>query len=358
MTKPSNVKSLDVALSWPGTPDGNAVIEMACDMFSDQGLTITAHNPASWNTFRQKVALYVIHWPDVLFGVNPSKSRLWFMIARVLINLSILKLRGTRILWIVHNLEPHDLPLQRRNIWNAYIGCFSRLIDGWITLSPSTTETVLQRYPTLARKHHTYLWHPPYANTYNGTRSQARTELGLPEDATVIGHAGLLRPYKNLEKFAACFAEISPIGSLLLLTGRGKDGTEQFLGSLVGQVPGLHYQEGKLTPTEFDRALTSFDVFVAPYIHFLHSGAIVHALSRGCIIVAPTAPYTKDLLRVIGPNWIFLHEELLPTKKHLDDAVQTAKRHAGAKPNLAFMKPEANAQRLQKLLNDIGLTYL
>jgi hypothetical protein len=141
-----------------------------------------------------------------------------------------------------------------------------------------------------------------------------------------------------------------------MLTGQAKDGTGQNLRSLVGSMRGLRYQEGKLTPIEMDRALMAFDVFVAPYSDFLHSGALVHALSRGCVIAAPTAPYTEDLLRVLGPDWVFLHEEQLPTKKLLVDAARAAKQDARASPNLSFMEPAANALKLQKLLNDIGLT--
>lgn len=342
------------ALSWPAPPFNNAFIETACGMLSDHGVKVRTHNPTFWTTPLQTADLYVIHWPDAIFWNKSSKQRLWFRIARVLTNLALLKARGTRILWFVHNLQPHDLLPARQHAWTVYAGHLSRLVDGWITLSPSTADPVLQRYPHLAQKRHTFLWHPPYADAYGGTPTEARSELGLKAEKTLFGHAGLLRPYKNLVDLAARFERITPENSVLLLTGKAKRGTDDQLTGLSETVERLDYREGKLSPKAFDRALTAIDVFVAPYAQFLHSGALIHALSRGCVVVAPRAPFTRDLEALLGEDWVVLFEGEIDADV-MSCAAAAAGRTAGQSPDLSALMPAANQGRLRDLLEDMGI---
>ena len=340
--------------SWPAPPHSNAFIETASAMLSDLGLDVRPGNPTRWTTAATTTDVYVIHWPDAIFWNNASHARRWFWIARILTNLTILKARGTRILWFVHNLQPHDLSPDHQRAWDVYTRGLSRLVDGWLTLSPSTGDLVRARYPRLTNKPHSYIWHPPYADSYGGNRVQAREELGLADQAIVFGHAGLLRPYKNLALLARRFEKIAPEGSQLLLTGRAKHGTGDELEELATQVRGLDYREGKLSPTEFDRALKAIDVFVAPYAQFLHSGALVHALSRGCVVVAPRAAFTEDLARALGTDWVLLYNAE-PDAAVMTNAAEAALRQTGTAPALRALDPEQNLGRLRDLLIELGL---
>ena len=342
------------SISWPAPPHSNAFIETASEMLSDLGLDVRPGNPTRWTTAAKPTDLYVIHWPDAIFWNHASPARRWFWIARILANLTILKARGTRILWFVHNLQPHDLSPIRQRAWNVYTGGLSRLIDGWLTLSPSTADLVLARYPTLAEKRHRYIWHPPYADSYGGDRATAREELGLAGQAIVFGHAGLLRPYKNLAPLARRFEEIAPEGCLLLLTGQAKHGAGDELQELATQVPRLDYREGKLSPAEFDRALKAIDVFVAPYAQFLHSGALIHALSRGCIVVAPRAPFTEDLAQELGTDWVALYDGE-PDASVMAKAAESAQRQKSKTPDMSALEPGQNLRRLRELLTGLGL---
>ena len=341
-------------LSWPNASHDNAFIDTACGMFSELGVIVRPGNPGFWITPLQRADVYIIHWPDAIFWGKTSLKQLRFRIARILKNLALLKAHCTRILWFVHNLQPHDLSRERQRAWNVYARGLSRLVDGWLTLSPSTGALAISRYPALARKRHSFIWHPPYVDEYGGSRAQAREELGLSDEAMVFGHAGQLRPYKNLGSLAAQFEEISPDGALLLLTGIAKDGTERELNALVGKVRGLDYREGRLLASEFDRALTAMDVFVAPYGRFLHSGALVHALSRGCVVVAPRAPFTEDLVREFGQKWVVLYDGEFDATV-LSRAALAARRQDGQSPDLTVLDPAQNIDRLRAFLSGLGL---
>jgi glycosyltransferase involved in cell wall biosynthesis len=323
-------------------------------MLSDLGLTVRGHDPTFWSTPIERADLYVIHWPEAIFWGDTSQKQLWSSIGRILTNLALLRARGTRTLWVVHNLQPHDLSPDRQRAWKMYAGSLSRLVDGWLTLSPSTARPAIDRYPALGRKRHSFIWHPPYADAYGGTRAQARAELGLPDGALVFGHAGHMRPHKNLAPLAAGFDQIAPDGSLLFLTGKAKHGAEDELGALDGTVRGLDYREGGMSAAEFDRALTAMDVFVAPYARFLHSGALVHALSRGCVVLAPRAPFTEDLAQELGADWVVLYD-VEPDRTVLSTAAQAARRNAGQSPDLTALDPAQNIERLRILLSELGV---
>ncbi len=338
-----------VAFSWPAAPHENAFVDTACKMLAHLGVSVHHSNPTFWKTPLQNVDLFVIHWPDAIFWSSKSAAQLWFLILQVVANFVFLKLRGTRILWFVHNLQPHDLQPECHRAWDVYVNALSQLIDGWITLSPSTAGVVVERYPELSTKPQAFIWHPPYFINYDGNCEQARQELGLASSALVYGHAGQLRPYKKLVPLAERFEQIAPPGSKLLIAGLAKDGIDCALTKLSNTVAALDFRPGSLTSEDFERVLTALDVFIAPYSSFLHSGTLVHALSCGCVVVAPKVPFTSDLVETVGSNWVVTYDREISAAT-LAKAAANARSLAGQMPDLSALEPRANLGRLAELL--------
>lgn len=343
-----------VAFSWPAAPHENTFVDTVCGMLAHLGLSVRHGNPTFWKPPLQKVDLFVIHWPDAIFWSSRSVAQLWLLILQVITNFVFLKLRGTRVLWFVHNLQPHDLQLERRRAWDVYVSALSQLIDGWITLSPSTAEVAVERYPELSRKPQSFIWHPPYFISYNGNCEQARQELGLASSALIYGHAGQLRPYKKLVPLAKRFEQIAPPGSKLLIAGLAKDGVNFALAELSNTVAALDFRPGSLTSEDFERVLTALDVFIAPYGSFLHSGALIHALSCGCVVVAPRVPFTSDLAETVGSDWVIVYNGEISAVT-LAKAAARARSLAGEKPDLSTLEPSANLERLAEFLASMKL---
>ena len=341
------------AYSWPASPHENAFIDTVCDMLARAGVSVKPGRPTQWGTPFQTAELYILHWPDAVFWNRKSLPRLWFRVCLVLANLMVLKARGTKLVWFVHNLQPHELTPARLRAWNFYAASLARLTDGWVTLSPSTFKPVTQRYASLLRKSHTFIWHPPYRNSYCGDRMSARSELGLPPDRLVYGHAGQIRAYKGLLPFADRFESLAPKGARLLIAGNPYDDIGTAMSRLAAVSDCLDWRAGTLSQVAFDRILLALDVFVAPYSRFLHSGALVHALSRGCVVVAPRVPFTEDLADALGDDWVVLYDKAL-TAETLERARQAVCRLAGAFPDLSTFQPESNLPRLRELLQRIG----
>lgn len=345
------------AISWPGAPHENQFIDAICAMLEELCFEVEGGDPTLKNTPFLDADLYILHWPDAIFVRPISKLKLWFYIARTIVHLFVLKLRGTRVIWFTHNLKPHSLRADQERAWRVLTWFLTRQIDGWVTLAPSTAELVRQQYPALKSKPHQHVWHPPYGSHYSGTKCEAREALGLHETALLFGHVGLLRSYKNLLPFARTFAEIAPEAANLAFYGKAEPAIDAELKTLASDRHDVTYHEGKLSSEDFDRALTAVDVFVAPYKNYLHSGTLIHALSRGCVVVTPNVPFGRDLQQAVGTDWVFLFDQETDLTSDFLKRVESAVHaNAGQRPDLAALEPKQNIEGLAHLLTTIGLT--
>jgi hypothetical protein len=87
-----------------------------------------------------------LHWPERLLN-HRSLPR---GIARALGLLAVLgwaRLRGTRLVWTIHNLGAHDAfhPRAERLFWKAFVP----LVHAHVSLSPAVERAALDRFPAL-----------------------------------------------------------------------------------------------------------------------------------------------------------------------------------------------------------------
>lgn len=337
------------ALSWPGAPHQNHFIDNTCRILTELGLNTQNVQLTGRVMPRAGVELCIVHWPDAAFWGAPSKARALRRLAMALLNLLIIRQLGGKIVWIVHNLEPHDLAVNMRPLWRFYIRTLCSLLDGWLTLSPSTATDVQRNFPALTDKPRGVFWHPPYANAYEGDWRHARERLGLAGDRLVFGHVGLLRPYKNLAELVIRFPNIAPPEAQLLIAGQDMSNLSSCTAS-----ERVHIHPRRLSNAEFDEALTATDVFVAPYTKFLHSGALIHALSRGCVVVATHSSFASDLAAAAGRNWVVTFKGDLSAEV-LAHAGKLAQDQRGLLPDLSFLDKAKNIVRLRRFLGQIGV---
>jgi glycosyltransferase involved in cell wall biosynthesis len=337
--------------SWPAAPHPNQVIDRISAMLEGGGAVVHGANPVGWRTPFQRPDVFVIHWPDAIFWSRPHRLRLWFLIVRVLGNLALLRARGTRLVWFVHNLQPHDLDRKHRLPWRVYSRLLARLIHGWLTLAPSTGASASATWRVLACKPQSFVWHPPYTWPTPITREDARAALGCHDGAVIFAHVGLLRPYKNLEALIDAFDAAAIPGTRLTIAGAPvSTAYTQALDERVTACAGVELAVGGLSYHDYNVHLEGADVFVGPYSRFLHSGTLVHALCRGCVIVAPDVAFTRDLASAVGEEWVVTYAPRL-TSRILATAAARARMLRGRRPDLSALAFERNAETLQTFVN-------
>jgi glycosyltransferase involved in cell wall biosynthesis len=257
--------------------------------------------PFSYNFLAGSDAI-ILHWPQVLFQ---QKNWVWFLGAlRLLASLAVQRARGARIIWVVHNLAPHDVD----GMQSAFIRHrFFALLDGLITLSPSSHRAAVERYPELAGKSFLITAHGNYDSV---ALSDPSLPVGVPDDRPVtLGSFGKVRPYKGLAHLLSVVAVVPPDRLVLEIAGKCPD--EDFRASLVAMAasqPNLRLDLRHLPNKQFERRVDGADGIVLPYSDILNSGSALYALSRYRPILAPALGSLPDLQREVGPDWLSLYE--------------------------------------------------
>lgn len=251
--------------------------------------------------------IWHIHFPQSQLRFrNPIKliSRL----LRLLIRLRRARSRGTKVVWTVHNLHPHENPHPwlEKIFWRLFLAN----VDGCIHLSESGRMQAVQRFPGIARIPNAVVPHPHYRGLYpdSSDRQQARQILGLESDAKIALFLGQIRPYKNVPELIQTFRAIDDPDMRLVIAGwpREKQLRRHIQGAADGDAR-VHLHPEFVPNDRIQYYLRAADIMVAPYRDILNSGTALLALSFDRPILAPSKGSLTELQTIVGKNWIKLY---------------------------------------------------
>ena len=242
-----------------------------------------------------------IHWPEWLFSA-PTLARARMQARAFKMTITMLRARGSRIVWTAHNLDGHagHQPLLERRMWNW----FTTHIDGWIALSQSAVDPVLQRYPWLASVPHTVVEHGHYRGVYPNaiSRDAARDHLGIPRDARVLGFIGNILPYKQVPLLAECFAQLAGDDLRLVIAGNAHSDQHDVI-SAVGD-PRIIYHRGFVADAHLQHYHRAADRIVLPYREIQNSGSAILSLSFDVPVLVPNLGAMAELADIAGHDWV------------------------------------------------------
>lgn len=295
---------------WPGKSFAwNSFAAIFSDSLEAAGCEVV--DVADPRRLNRRLDVLHIHWPDQPFWGGTPTARAAVRAAGTLRALRRLRAQGTRIVWMVHNLQPHDMRGIRLALWTWLARGVARLADGFMTLSPATVPIVRDTIPGLGRKPAAHAWHPAYARLGGlPDRAQTRAALGIGPDETLTAFLGLIRPYKGVDELIRSFRESAGAGSRLLLAGHCEDpGQRAALEASVAGDPRIMLRIGRLSDEDFASYLTAADRIALPYRQYLHSGSIIHALSYARAVITPDAPFAEALAEQIGREWVLTYKD-------------------------------------------------
>lgn len=205
-----------------------------------------------------------LHWPDLLLQ-TPSGTRAAINAACLLLNLAVCRARGIKIVWTAHNLGSHEQlhPGMERCLWWS----FTRLIDGYISLSATGKEALCRRFPALRPRPGFVIPHGNYQPSYpcSVEPAEARRRLGVAPDATVLGFFGRVRHDKNVPELVRAFRQLTRDDLVLLVAGEPEP-TE--LGATVEHAaaadPRVRLRLEHIPPDEIQLVLGACDLVVLP----------------------------------------------------------------------------------------------
>lgn len=229
-----------------------------------------------------------VHWPHGTY-----KNTLQFL--HVLIVLVAYRLLKNNVVWTVHELDAYESRHPRRDAWLRSI--VMRLSRRLIVHGEHTRRVLI--------KHHDYrrpidvACHPSYIGWYKDevTREQARTKLGLPDDARVYLYFGYIKPYKGVEDLIKCFGKLADKNAMLYIVGKPLDASiKQQIETLAEPDPRIRTHLAYVDDDEIQYFFRAADVVVFPFQHTQTSGSLMLALTYGCPVIAPAIATIPEYL--------------------------------------------------------------
>ncbi|MEM9806505.1 MAG: glycosyltransferase [Cyanobacteria bacterium P01_D01_bin.56] len=272
----------------------------------------------------QPYDLLHVHWPDiVLKGVPIWKAYVY--VIKLFLVFSWLKLRGTKLIWTIHNLKSHEqnFPLLEHWFMSWFIDC----VDGVIALSRPALMAAVECYPKLHCKPSVVTPHGHYKTIYPNHINQveSRKTFNLQETGDFVClFLGQIRTYKNVPHLIHCFRSLNQENIRLIVAGKPDSETlKQCLIEAAGGDRRIQLNLEFIPDQDVQRFMNAADLVVLPYQEILNSGSAVLALSFNKPLLVPDRGSFIDLKASVGQDWLLTYTGEL-TATDLEQAVQWA----------------------------------
>ena len=223
-----------------------------------------------------KVDVVWLNWYENFSGRN--RAYYLYHAVRRWLKLMVFKCCGTKIIYTVHNRQPHETQYSALN--RLFYKCVFSLVDNIVILSDLTRDVIKEIGGKKFSGKIIKIPHPTYL-------CPTKKYQDNPEGFTVL-FFGLLRPYKNIEMLLSVAASHPEIN--FVIAGAALD--LNYADSLKKAASGLnnvHLILRRLTDEEINKLMDEASVLALPYDlkSSLNSGAAMFALSKGLNVVIP-----------------------------------------------------------------------
>lgn len=288
-----------------------------------------------------------VHWPDLILR-DRRRWRLRWRFSKLLRSIRAFRKRGGKLIWTVHNLEPHET--QFPDLSAKYMLQFVNQLDGLICLSEASRNALVERYPQTETLPASIIPHMHYRNIYTlGKRDNSRQQMGILPEQTVIGFFGKIRAYKGIDRLLRTWIQMAPRTARLLIAGSpGRYGLSEETREQLGKIPDAITLLKHVPNDEVGTVLSACDAVILPYEQILNSGNALLALSLNTPVIAPDTGSLPELAKQVGSDWVRLYSPPLTTQK-LEAALDWLKdRTPGQKPDLTALAPETVALQTEQ----------
>jgi glycosyltransferase involved in cell wall biosynthesis len=257
---------------------------------------------ALWRCFSWASTEKLVHWHWISHFYNAkSLPTLLSRAAVVLLVLTWLRLRGTKMVMTVHNLVPHDA--SHKKVQHAINRCLGRLMHRLHVHSPDAAEVVGESFGSRGKIR--VVEHVGYGRLVEGRSidaaaecAAARRELGLDPARDVALSFGMVRNYKRPQCLLRAAKSLTDRGMSVVIAGQASKELEAELKALAGDTPHVYLRLQFLHDEPLHKYLTAASVSVFCYADALTSGAAHLSLSYGLPLVSPDAVAFREFARL------------------------------------------------------------
>lgn len=314
-------RKLTVALM-PYTLPVNKFVDLFSDSIHKAGNDTREFTWSGTGLWTSDIA--ILHWPNQFFLKRKLIGTLQSYAKLVMLRMARL-FKGSRIIWVAHNVVPHD----SASIDAAMRDRFFSLLDGVIFLSGRSKQLIEQEYPQLRLK--------PQLVTVHGHYKELALSLATgylqPIGPAQLSYVGIIRPYKNLEALVKA-AAAAPDLLKLRISGRTEEADALLAELRLLSAHAAHVimdvRKTPLDDAEVEKLIDASNGLVLPYRNILNSGSALHALSRNRPVLAPRIGSLPELQDRVGERWLQLYDGELTTNILLNFVEHLGTIDAGA----------------------------
>jgi beta-1,4-mannosyltransferase len=243
-----------------------------------------------------------LHWhafyiPQQLPLPFRGRISLW----NTLFSLRLIKALGYSLVWTVHNALPHE---PQTSDDKRVTRVTAALADGLIVHSSRALDTLKEMGADVSRA--AIIPHGNYDGVYpvKLSRDEARQQLQVKPEETVILFFGNIRPYKGIED--ALLPAFDQLGKntpnlKLIIAGKCQDTTLQnTILNYAAQHENVTFTNGSVPDEDVAMYFNAADVVCLPFQAITTSGSIILAATFGKPLVAPRMGAIKDIPPEVG----------------------------------------------------------
>ncbi|HEY9738501.1 MAG TPA: glycosyltransferase [Trichocoleus sp.] len=246
-----------------------------------------------------------LHWPVETIVRHPNP---WVAAARVGAFLSLLNLarwRGDRIIWTIHDEQPHVLLHSR--LGHQCEHWLGKCTDAVINLCEASQWAIYKRMPQLQNKPGFVIPHGHYREAYPNqtTAAAARERLHLPPGQPTLLYLGYISPYKNVPQLINTFRQLPQENISLVIAGKpDHPALKEAILQAAADDPRVHLHLRFIPEGELQFFFNAADWVVLPFESILNSGSALLALSFDRPVLVPHLGAMPEWQQRLGQDWV------------------------------------------------------
>ena len=302
-------------LGWPGfaSENGNPYTRLLYEGMEAEA-NVKVDGFTMFEPLQRRYDVWHVHWPEDFLSY-PSKGDAYFYVTAELLLFAWARLWGTRLVWTVHDLGPHESyhPWLEALFWPFFLP----MVDGIISLSETAREEAYDRFPVLRSVPSAIVPHGHYRTAYPDPvpKAEARRRFDLDPEVPVALFVGRIRPYKNVEALIRAFRDWDRSKARLVVAGNPV--SDALAGRIRASADGdarVRTDLRFIAEDDMPGLIATADLVVLPYETIMHSGSALLALSFDRPVLVPDRGAMTDLQQRVGTEWMRTYvDELTPS---------------------------------------------
>ena len=274
------------ALHYPDYTDLNPYQSLMFAGLKENGIDIFAFRGPSRSLLKkvvtEKADVLHLHWINMAV-TNGSLPHALASMLTVYVSLILWRLKGTRILWTVHNLNNHGRYRVRLERFHArMIGALSHRL---LVHGQSAVEIAAAHLSVKPGKI-SVAYHGNYDGTLSAQPASSKQD-GPAQDGIKVLFAGRIEPYKGVPDLIEAFSALDGTHALRI-AGKVSDATLRAeIETRAAEDPRIHCDLRFLPDEELEDMMGWSDVIALPYHDIFTSGSLMLALTAGRPVIAP-----------------------------------------------------------------------